>query len=134
VNHTVGQRRGIGIAAPKPYFVLQLKTAENQLVVGGRDQARAAGVDIHTVSLANETWPETPFAVDAVVRYRGVPSPATIIPGAPGSGEMTARFAGDAGPIASPGQAIVFYRDDEVLGGGTISAVRRRNAVASSAD
>jgi hypothetical protein len=46
---------------------------------------------------------------------------------------MSARFHGDAGPIASPGQAIVFYRDDEVLGGGTISAVRRR-AEASSAD
>ena len=134
VNHTVGQRRGIGIAAPKPYFVLQLKTAENQLVVGGREQAQAAGVDIHTVSLTGEDWPETPFAVDAVVRYRGAPSAATIVPGAPGSGEMAARFAGDAGPIASPGQAIVFYRDDEVLGGGTISAVRRQPAVASSAD
>ena len=133
VNHTVGQRRGIGIAAPKPYFVLELKTAENQLVVGSREQAQAASVDIDTVSLTGGVWPETPFAVDAVVRYRGAPSPATIAPGAPGSGAMAARFAGDAGPIASPGQAIVFYRDDEVLGGGTITAVRRR-AEASSAD
>jgi hypothetical protein len=47
---------------------------------------------------------------------------------------MSAAFHGDAGPIASPGQAIVFYRGDEVLGGGTISAVRRRAAEASSAD
>lgn len=134
VNHTVGQRRGIGIAAPKPYFVLQLKTAENQLVVGGREQAQAAGVDISTVSLTRGEWPEDPFSVDAVVRYRGVPSPAMVAPGASGTGAMSARFTGDAGPIASPGQAIVFYRDDEVLGGGTISAVRRQAAVASSAD
>ncbi len=133
VNHTVGQRRGIGIAAPKPYFVLQLKTDKNQLVVGGREQAQAASVDMHTVSLTAGDWPDTPFEVDAVVRYRGTPSPATVFPGAAGSREMSARFAGDAGPIASPGQAIVFYRDDEVLGGGTISAVRRRTE-ASSAD
>ncbi len=133
VNHTVGQRRGIGIAAPKPYFVLQLKTQENQLVVGSREQAQATGVDIHTVSLTSGDWPETPFEVDAVVRYRGAPSRAKVTPGPAGSGEMSARFHGDAGPIASPGQAIVFYCDDEVLGGGTISAVRRR-AEASSAD
>ena len=133
VNHTVGQRRGIGIAAPKPYFVLQLKTDENQLVVGSREQAQAAGVAMHSVALTGGAWPDTPFDVDAVVRYRGVPSAATIMPGAPGSGEMSATFHGDAGPIASPGQAIVFYRDDEVLGGGTISTVRRR-AETSSAD
>jgi tRNA-specific 2-thiouridylase len=133
VNHTVGQRRGIGIAAPKPYFVLQLKTEENQLVVGSREQAQAVAVDIHTVSMTGGDWPDNPFEVDAVVRYRGAPMAATLIPGAAGSGEMSARFQGDAGPIASPGQAIVFYRDDEVLGGGTISAVRRR-AEASSVD
>jgi tRNA-specific 2-thiouridylase len=133
VNHTVGQRRGIGIAAPKPYFVLQLKTEENQLVVGSREQAQAVAVDIHTVSMTGGDWPDNPFEVDAVVRYRGAPIAATLIPGAAGSGEMSARFQGDAGPIASPGQAIVFYRDDEVLGGGTISAVRRR-AEASSVD
>jgi tRNA-specific 2-thiouridylase len=134
VHHTVGQRRGIGIAAPKPYFVLQLKTAENQLVVGSREQAQAAAVEIDTISMTAGAWPETPFEVDAVVRYRGVPTAATVTPGAPGSGAMSAAFHGDAGPIASPGQAIVFYRGDEVLGGGTISAVRRRAAEASSAD
>jgi tRNA-specific 2-thiouridylase len=134
VNHTVGQRRGIGIAAPKPYFVLQLKTDANQLVVGSREQAQAAGVEMDTVSLTGGAWPETPFDIEAVVRYRGAPSAATVTPGAPGSGEMSAEFHGEAGPIASPGQAIVFYRDDEVLGGGTISAVRRRSAEASSAD
>jgi tRNA-specific 2-thiouridylase len=133
VNHTVGQRRGIGIASPKPYFVLQLKTDQNQLVVGSREQAQAAAVDIEGVSLTGGEWPAAPFEVDAVVRYRGTPVAATVVPGAAGSGAMSARFHGDAGPIASPGQAIVFYRHDEVLGGGTISAVRRR-AEACSAD
>ncbi|HYH11727.1 MAG TPA: tRNA methyl transferase PRC-barrel domain-containing protein, partial [Thermomicrobiales bacterium] len=128
VNHTVGQRRGIGIAAPKPYFVLQLKTEENQLVVGSREQAEARSVGIHTVSMTSGQWPTEPFDVSAVVRYRGVPTDATVEPGAPGSREMTATFEGDSGPVASPGQAIVFYREDEVVGGGTIFEVQRRDA------
>jgi tRNA-specific 2-thiouridylase len=127
VHHTVGQRRGIGVAAPRPYFVLQLKPAENQLVVGSREQAQAAAVEIERVSMTAGAWPDEPFDASAVVRYRGAPSEATITPGAPGTGSMTATFA-EAGPIASPGQAIVFYRGDEVIGGGTISAVQRRGA------
>jgi tRNA U34 2-thiouridine synthase MnmA/TrmU len=46
---------------------------------------------------------------------------------------MSVRFHGDAGPIASPGQALVFYRDDEVLGGGTITEVRRHALVDQAA-
>ena len=132
VNHTVGQRRGIGIAAQKPYFVLQLKTQENQLVVGGREQAEARAVEIHTVSMTAGEWPREPFDVDASVRYRGKPTAATMTPGEAGSRKMRAMFHGDSGPVASPGQAIVFYRGDEVLGGGTISDVQRRDAVGNS--
>ncbi|HEV2127510.1 MAG TPA: tRNA 2-thiouridine(34) synthase MnmA [Thermomicrobiales bacterium] len=129
VNHTVGQRRGIGVAGPKPYFVLQLKPQTNQLVVGSREQAEAQSVHVHTVSMTSGTWPEAPFEVNAVVRYRGVPHAATIMPGPSGSPEMSATFHGEHGPVASPGQAIVFYRGDEVLGGGTISEVARRESV-----
>jgi len=128
VHHTVGQRRGIGIAAPRPYFVLQLKTKENQLVVGSREQAEARSVNIHTVSMTSGEWPVAPFDVSAVVRYRGVPVDATVIPGERDTREMRAIFHGDSGPVASPGQAIVFYRGDEVLGGGTIFEVQRRDA------
>jgi len=67
-------------------------------------------------------WPDGPFACDAVVRYRGTPSPAiaTVEP----NGEAAIRFTGEP-PIASPGQAVVFYRGDEILGGGTIRRVIR---------
>jgi tRNA-specific 2-thiouridylase len=67
-------------------------------------------------------WPTSAFPVDAVVRYRGQPSPAKVELGAPDSGEANVTFSGE-GPIASPGQAVVFYRGDEVLGGGTIREV-----------
>ena len=128
VNHTVGQRRGLGIAAGQPLYVLGLDQAANRLTVGTRDQARARAADAEGVSFTDGTWPGEPFAADAVVRYRGQPIPATVTPADAGSGLVRVTFTGD-GPIASPGQAIVFYRGDEVLGGGTIASVARMDTV-----
>lgn len=126
VNHTVGQRRGIGIAAKKPYFVLHLDTAANRLVVGDREDAEARTLLATEVSMTSGEWPEEPFEADVVVRYRGVPHVASVRLGDAGSRAATITLTGDRGPIASPGQAVVFYRGDEVLGGGTISSVERR--------
>ena len=67
-------------------------------------------------------WPEAPFAAEAMVRYRGALAAAVVEPGPAGSAAARVRFTGD-GPIASPGQALVLYRGDEVLGGGTILRV-----------
>ena len=125
VNHTVGQRRGIGIAAKKPYFVLHLDTSANQLVVGSREEASARSVEIEDVSIVSGQWPADAFEADAVVRYRGVANVADILLEEAESRRAIARFSGDRGPIASPGQAVVFYRGDEVFGGGTISRVQR---------
>lgn len=124
VRHTVGQRRGLGIAAGKPLFVLGLDQEANQLMVGSRADASARSVRAEAVSLTDGSWPADPFPIEAVVRYRGQPVPATISLDAAGAGSATIDFEGD-GPIASPGQAVVFYRGDEVLGGGTINSVVR---------
>lgn len=133
VNHTVGQRRGIGIAAPKPYFVLRLDTDANRLVVGDREDAEAAVLEADTVSLVAGEWPREPFTSEIVVRYRGIPHQAQVRVSK--ADDRTARITldGERGPIASPGQAVVFYRGDEVLGGGTIQAVERRGAHQASA-
>jgi tRNA-specific 2-thiouridylase len=125
VHHTVGQRRGIGIAAPKPFFVLHLDTSANQLVVGDRARAQAASVVASDVSITSGAWPSGPFRCAAVVRYRGAPAAAVVTPGPEAERTMTIAFEPGQGPIASPGQAIVFYDGDEVLGGGTISQVER---------
>jgi len=126
VHHTVGQRRGIGIAAPKPYFVLQLDTAQNQLVVGGREEAEAVSLAVEAVSLTAGVWLDESFPADVTVRYRGAPSAATVTLGPAGERTAHITFEDGHGPIASPGQAVVLYRGDEVLGGGTIGAVARR--------
>ena len=134
VHHTVGQRRGLGIAAGKPLFVIRLEPDRNRLVVGSRDEAVAREIVLERVSITSGHWPEAPFAAEAMVRYRGALATAMVEPGAAGSASARVRFSGD-GPIASPGQALVLYRGDEVLGGGTISGVetaRRRDGETAS--
>jgi tRNA-specific 2-thiouridylase len=126
VHHTVGQRRGIGIAATKPFFVLHLDTEANQLVVGDRDEAQAVSIVATDVSFTSGTWPAEPITSDIAVRYRGSPAPAVVAPLSERERSVSVTFAPECGPIASPGQAIVFYDGDEVLGGGTIATVERR--------
>ena len=124
VNHTIGQRKGIGIPRAEPLYVLNLDTTRNRLMVGSRADATASAVTADAVTMISGAWPDEPFSCEAVVRYRGTPASAVVQLGAPGSGAAAIRFTGD-GLIASPGQAVVFYRGDEVLGGGTIGQVTR---------
>ena len=126
-HHTVGQRRGLGIAAREPLFVIRLEPAQNRVVVGTRAEAAARELTADRVSLISGDWPQVPFEVEAMVRYRGALAPATVVLGPAGSGTAHVTFTAD-GPIASPGQALVLYRGDVVLGGGTIASVRSRSA------
>jgi tRNA-specific 2-thiouridylase len=125
VHHTVGQRRGIGIAAPRPYFVLHLDTSANQLIVGERERAQATSIVASDVSFTSGAWPNAPFQCAAVVRYRGAPADAVVTPDPEAGRTLSIAFEPGQGPIASPGQAIVLYDGDKVLGGGTISQVER---------
>ncbi|MDQ3542032.1 MAG: tRNA 2-thiouridine(34) synthase MnmA [Chloroflexota bacterium] len=127
VHHTVGQRRGLGIGATKPYFVLRLDTEGNRLVVGDRALAQSRWMRITDVSFTSGSWP-VPFSCDVVVRYRGVPTRARVIPLSERETTVEVDFGPECGPIASAGQAVVFYREDEVLGGGTIQSVERRGS------
>jgi len=118
---TVGQRRGIGVAGARPLYVLNVDAGRNRVVVGHdedllSDEFTAAGVN--WISLDQ---PIEPVRAEVRVRYRHQAAPASITP----LPESRARIEFDEPQRAiSPGQATVFYRGDEVLGGGWITRSR----------
>ncbi|MBX3745970.1 MAG: tRNA 2-thiouridine(34) synthase MnmA [Verrucomicrobiae bacterium] len=114
---TIGQRRGLGIAAAQPLYVVELDAARNRVVVG---DAGALERDEFVVERCNwipfEGPPETVTAT-VKIRYNHPGTAATLEPRADGT--ATVRLAEPQRAI-TPGQACVFYQDDLVLGGGWI--------------
>jgi tRNA-uridine 2-sulfurtransferase len=119
VHHfTVGQRRGLGIAAGVPLYVREIRADQAEVVVAPRDALTSRGLvaeEVRWVSPA--TAAGLPIPIEAKIRYRHPALPATLTMIATDRAEV--RF-NRAGPAVSPGQACVFYRRDEVLGGGFI--------------
>lgn len=116
--YTVGQRRGLGIAAPEALYVIRLDIARNALIVGpaqelGRKKLEAS--DVHYVS---GTQPDQAVRVKAKIRYKASFASATWIP--LGDGRAEVEFDSPLRDI-TPGQAVVAYQGDLVLGGGLIS-------------
>jgi tRNA-uridine 2-sulfurtransferase len=119
---TVGQRKGLGLSnAPRtgasaPLYVLELRPADQQVVVGPRAALEQTRLTASGVNWVVES-PRGPVRVAAQIRHRHQPAPATIR--AIGDGRAEAVF--DAPQIAiTPGQAVVFYDGDAVVGGGWI--------------
>ena len=118
VQHfTVGQRRGLGIAAPRPLYVLQIDPASRRVTVGEEDRLWADGFEARDINWIAWSHLEKPIEATVKIRYRHEPAPARIEP----TGPAEARVRFDAPQRAiTPGQSAVFYRGDEVLGGGWI--------------
>ncbi|MEB3230885.1 MAG: tRNA 2-thiouridine(34) synthase MnmA [Leptolyngbyaceae bacterium] len=118
-NYTIGQRRGLGIAAPYPLYVIKLDVGRNQVVVGDRQSAFYPECTVHRVNWVSMTAPTTPIHADVQIRYRSAPAPATVIPlNAPAS-RVKIQFDDPQFSI-TPGQAAVWYNGDRLLGGGLI--------------
>ncbi|HTQ24904.1 MAG TPA: tRNA 2-thiouridine(34) synthase MnmA [Candidatus Binataceae bacterium] len=116
---TVGQRRGLGLSSPEPLYVREIRAESGDVVVGPRDGLTAAGLVARDVSLVDpESVVEGAIAVEARIRYRHPALPATLAIEAGDRARVT--FESGGGPAVTPGQACVFYRGDEVLGGGFI--------------
>ena len=127
LNFTVGQRRGIGVAAREPYFVLRLDLGANRLVIGTREEMGFTTLVANQVDFVSEVWPEDRFECEVAVRYRGTRYPARIEP--LGDGSVRVHFTAELPSAAAAGQAVVFYHGDEVLGGGTIQVAENAPAI-----
>ncbi|MHC4932079.1 MAG: tRNA 2-thiouridine(34) synthase MnmA [Planctomycetota bacterium] len=115
---TVGQRKGLGLAAEEPLYVLRIDPVKRQVVVGPRSSLGARGAELEEMRWMGMAEPRAPREVEAVLRYRAMPVPATVEVAGTGGGARL-RFANAAWPV-SPGQAAVLYDEDVVLGGGRI--------------
>ena len=116
-RYTIGQRRGIGIASARPLYVLNVESESNRIVVGYEDELMSDQFTAAGVNWIALDSPAGPVQAEVRVRYRHVPSPATITPIA--GNRVRVKFAEPQRAI-TPGQATVFYRADEVVGGGWI--------------
>ena len=114
--YTVGQRKGLGIAAPEPLFVLRLEPASNRLVVGPADELGSSRLVAREVNWIAGQPPASTFRAQVKIRYKATPAPATVhVEG----DTVAARFDAPLRDI-TPGQAAVFYDRDLCLGGGLI--------------
>jgi tRNA-specific 2-thiouridylase len=119
VNYTVGQRKGIGIAAPRPFYVLSLDPQRNALIVGTADELRWRECNVVQTHYISGEEPPGPFAASAEIRYRhhGVSVAAVPLP----DRRLYVRFARPQRDV-TPGQYLVLYEEEVVLGGGVICA------------
>ncbi len=120
VRYTIGQRKGLGLAMGEPVYVCGKDMAANTVTVGAEDALYAA-------SLLADDWTWFPFpaltrpmAVSARCRYHQPEQPATVYPEADGRARVV--FAQPQRAM-TPGQAVVLYQGDMVVGGGTISEI-----------
>jgi tRNA-uridine 2-sulfurtransferase len=114
---TVGQRKGLGLATAEPLYVLELRAAERKVVVGSRAELERASLTASGVNWIAGVPPGNPHRLTAQIRHRHHPAAATVR--AIGADRAAVDF--DSPQIAiTPGQAVVFYEDDEVVGGGWI--------------
>jgi tRNA-specific 2-thiouridylase len=118
-HYTIGQRRGIGISAPQPLYVVRIDVPRNELVVGNRKDLYSRSLVAAGVNWVAVDQPQQPIRAGVRIRYRAAESPATITTLA--SGKVRIDFD-EPQPAITPGQAAVFYDDDVVLGGGWIES------------
>jgi len=119
VDYTVGQRKRVPArGGDEPLFVLNVDARANTVVVGGNDELMTEGLVADGLKFCDERCPQTRVDVLAQIRYRAEAVPAELRLTGGGSAEL--RFDKPQRAV-TPGQAVVFYEDERVLGGGTIS-------------
>jgi tRNA-specific 2-thiouridylase len=119
---TVGQRAGLGLAPNRPdaapRYVIELRPASNTVVVGSREALRRSSLEAEAFRWIAGTAPTDGTPCEAQLRAHGEPHAAQVHPDGPE--RAVVRFDAPVGQ-AAPGQSVVLYRGDEVLGGGVIS-------------
>jgi tRNA-specific 2-thiouridylase len=115
--NTIGQRKGLGIVTPGPWYVLDKDITRNELVVGPCAQRGRSSLSASPMNWVSGNAPESPFTSQVKIRYRSQDIPATVE--SSGGSQITVNLEKPAFDI-TPGQAAVLYNGEVCLGGGTI--------------
>ena len=117
IHYTIGQRKGLGISAPHPLFVLSLNVADNTVTLGKNEELFSTTLTAKDINLIATDKIDGKLHVQAKIRYSHKAEPATVWQ----TGEDEIRIAFNTPQRAiTPGQAVVFYDGEIVMGGGTI--------------
>ena len=116
-NYTVGQRKGLGALGPNPSFVIELRPADNVVVVGSNDDLLTDALTADDVHWTSGEVPTDSFYANVKIRYRAPEVPALVTP-LPNN-RIQVQFESPQRAI-TPGQSAVVYLEDQVIGGGTI--------------
>lgn len=120
VDYTVGQRKGVGVAGPEPYYVLEKRVVGNELVIGTASQSRVSGLIVRGLNWQAVAAPRDPMEVMVKLRYRSAACPCIMEP--EDDDRVRVRLLSPQ-PATAPGQHAVFYLGSTVLGGGEIEEV-----------
>jgi tRNA-specific 2-thiouridylase len=117
IHYTVGQRKGLGIAVGQPVFVVELRPETNEVVLGNSQEVFSDRLTANRLNFMAVGDLEGELEAEAKIRYSHKGSGCTIK--RTGKDEVLCIFHEPQRAI-TPGQAVVFYQGDYVIGGGTI--------------
>ncbi len=117
LGYTIGQRKGLGISWPEPLYVISINKDENAITVGSKELLFKKELIAADVNFISQNPPKEPIKASVQIRYNMRPQSATV---EPLSEEKVKVIFDDPVSAITPGQAAVFYKDDVVIGGGTI--------------
>ena len=115
-NFTVGQRKGIGVATGSPLYVIEIRGDKQQVVVGGGDSLRSRTLRAHRLNWIALESLDRPIRVKVKIRHRHEPADAEVSM----DGDKALVTFDEPQRAITPGQAVVFYDGDLVVGGGWI--------------
>jgi tRNA-uridine 2-sulfurtransferase len=118
-SYTIGQRKGLGIAAPEPLYVIGIDSQRNAVIAGSARELGGRHAVAENVSYVSGEIPGAPFIAMAKIRYQAAEAEVQVDPTSPTTVDVL--FANQQRDI-TPGQGIVFYAGEEVVGGGIVSA------------
>jgi len=121
--YTVGQRKGLGVAMGKPVYVIRIEPQTNRIVIGERDELLSQGLLARQLNWIAIDELREPMQVTARIRYNDEGVPATVNPMAEGA--VWVHFRSPR-PAVTPGQSVVFYDGEVVVGGAVIAEDLKR--------